>query len=100
MAKEIRWTAEAEETFNNVVTYLEEKWTEKEVTNFINTANKVVLFISENPLMFRQSNKKNVHEALVTKHNFLLYRIKPNHIELLTFWDTSQNPKKKFKRIK
>ncbi len=100
MAKEIRWTTEAEVTYQKIITYLEENWTDKEVSNFINTANTVIFFIAENPLMYRQSNKKNIHEALITKHNLLLYRVKPNHIELLTFWDTRQNPKKKLKRSK
>ena len=31
MAKEIRWTKEAEETFDSVVSYLQAKWTDKEV---------------------------------------------------------------------
>ena len=100
MAKEIRWTKEAEVTYQKVITYLEENWTDKEVGNFVNISNKIIFFISENPFMFRQSNKKNVHEALITKHNLLLYRVKSNHIELLTFWDTRQNPNKKLKHKK
>lgn len=87
MAKEIRWTTEAQATYQKVITYLEENWTDKEVGNFITISNKIISFISENPLMFRKSNKNNVHEALITKHNLLLYRVKPNQIELLTFWD-------------
>ncbi len=49
--------------------------------------------------MFRKTNKKNVREALVTEHNLLVYKIYPDHISLITFWDTRQNPKKK-KRIR
>ena len=100
MAKEIKWTIEAENTFEKVIEYLNAEWTERKVANFINATNKTITYISENPLMFRQSKRQNIHEAVITKHNLLLYRIKPKHIELLTFWDTRKNPKKKFKTKK
>lgn len=51
MAKEIRWTPESVEAFDKVIVYLEEKWTKKEVENFINATEKVIVFISLNPLM-------------------------------------------------
>lgn len=50
--------------------------------------------------MFRQSKMQNIREAVVTKHTLLLYRVKQKQIELLVFWDTRKNPKKKFKRKK
>ncbi|CAN5364102.1 hypothetical protein BH10BAC1_BH10BAC1_03020 [soil metagenome] len=98
MAKEVKWTSEAQDTFDKIIAYLEVKWTDKEVSNFINSTNKIIFYISENSQMFRESKKQNIREAVVTKHNLLLYRIKPKHIELLTFWDTRKNPKKKFKK--
>ena len=100
MAKEVRWTEEAEETFSNVILYLQAKWTDKEVSNFINASSKTIFYISENPLLFRASKKRNIREALVTKHNLLIYAIKPRHIDLISFWDTRKNPKKKHKRKK
>lgn len=97
MAKEVRWTEESIETFNKVIEYLERKWTEQEIENFINATQRTVTFISANPLMFRKTDKRNIHEALVTPHNLLIYKIYPNRIDLLTFWDTRQHPiKKKF----
>ena len=100
MAKEIKWTTEAEESFDRIIAYLKVTWTEREVKNFITATDKIVAYIAEHPLMFRKSEKKHIHEALVTKHNLLLYRIKKTHIELLTFWDTRRNPKKKLTRKK
>ncbi len=97
MAKEINWTQEAEDTFEKIIEFLKTKWTEREAVNFINAANKTIFYISEAPFMFRQSKKQNIREAVISKHNLLLYRVKPKHIELLTFWDTRRNPKTKFK---
>ena len=95
MAKEIKWTEEAEENYNKIIGYLDAKWTEKEIAYFILQTERVLTFISENPLLFRKSDKKHIHEALITPHNLLLYRVKPKHIELITFFDTRRDPKKK-----
>ncbi len=97
MAKEIRWTEESIKTFNSVIEYLQKEWTEKEIENFVKATDRVISYISDNPQMFRKTNKKNVHEALVTPHNLLIYKIYSSHIDLITFWDTRQHPyKKKF----
>ncbi len=95
MVKQVIWTPEAESTFEGVIEYLERKWTDQEIANFINATNRVVEFISEHPRMFRKTNKRNVHEALVTPHNLLIYKVYPTRIDLLTFWDTRQHPRKK-----
>lgn len=95
MDKEIRWTTDAVVTFNNIIEYLYYKWTEKEIENFINATNKYVSFIAKHQKLFRDTNIKNVHEALVTPQNLLIYKIYDAHIDLITFWDTLQNPVKK-----
>ena len=94
MAKRIRWTFEAEETFERVIAYLEQEWSEKEIIRFVRSTEKILQLISHYPEIFRRSGKqKNVHEALVTRHNLLLNKVYPRHIDLLVFWDTRQNPR-------
>jgi plasmid stabilization system protein ParE len=95
MVKKIKWTSEAEETYDRIIQYLESRWTDREIVNFILRTQRVLNFIAENPYLFRRSGRNHVHEALITTHNLLLYRVKPKHIELITFFDTRQNPKKK-----
>ncbi len=95
MAKEIIWSPRSEATFYNVIEYLQAKWTDKEIDNFLNATENVINYISEFPLMFRKTNKKNIHEALITPHNLLIYKIYPDHIFLITFYDTRQSPRKK-----
>ncbi|MEO5572827.1 MAG: type II toxin-antitoxin system RelE/ParE family toxin [Bacteroidia bacterium] len=95
MVKEIRWTTEATDSFNRIIEYLLREWSEREVENFVTAVDKVIEYISNHPRMFRKTNRKNVREALVTPHNLLIYKIMPSHIDLLTFWDTRQHPKKK-----
>lgn len=95
MVKEVRWTIESIRTFDKIIRYLENKWTEKEIENFIKATESIVTYISENLQMFRKTNKKNIHEALVTPNNLLIYKNYSSHIDLITFWDTRKNPRKK-----
>lgn len=100
MAKKVVWTPEAISTFEKVIAYLEEEWSVQEIQSFIEATGIVVEYISHHPQMFRRTNKRNIREALVTPHNLLIYKIYPDHISLLTFWDTRQHPRKKKKRKK
>ncbi|TVR73088.1 MAG: type II toxin-antitoxin system RelE/ParE family toxin [Marinilabiliales bacterium] len=93
----ISWTPTAKRTYFKVLDYLAENWTKREVTNFMNEVESLLTQITDNPEMFQASRKKkNVRKALITKHNTLYYRIKPKNkeLELITFWDNRQDPKK------
>ena len=97
MLYKIQWTDKAIKTAENIVNYLKNKWTEKEVNIFLNDIDKVIALIETNPKLFKASIKrKNVHLALLSKHTFLVYQIRENkkQIILLLFWGTKQNPKK------
>lgn len=95
MAKVVNWTPEAEETFDAIIEYLANNWTEREIKHLVKSTMKVIELISEHPKMYRLTNRKNTREALITPHNLLAYKIYPNRIDLLMFWDTRQNPSKK-----
>ncbi len=95
MAKIVSWTPEAQKTFEQIISYLEENWTLEDVIHLIDATDRVVNLILTHPRMFRKTNIENVHEALVTSHNLLIYKVYDDRIDLLIFWDTRQNPKKK-----
>ncbi len=98
MDRQIIWLPKAEERFDEIISHLQKNWTEKEVSNFIKRTEIVLNLISKFPRLYRRSGKKSIYEALITKHNLLLYRITRRNIELITFFDTRQNPKNKFKK--
>lgn len=97
MAYKIIWSPEAEATFDRIIEYLEEKWSSKEIIRFIERTEEVIFFLGQNPYLFRSSEKENIFEVLVTKHNLLLYQVieSKKRVELISFWDTRQNPKTK-----
>jgi plasmid stabilization system protein ParE len=98
MAYKIVWLPTAEKRFDEIIAYLEQAWTAKEIEALIHKTNEVIAILSVSPVSFRKSPGKKIHEVLVTKHNLLLYRIKGKRVELLTFFDTRQHPKKKYRR--
>lgn len=93
----ISWTPTARATYFNVLDYLFEAWTIREIENFVDETERVLNQIQDNPYMFKVSKtSKNVRKGFLTEHNSLYYRIKPRkkEIELLTFWNNRQNPLK------
>lgn len=95
MVKKVIWSPRAVKAHDRIITYLTIKWTSKEIEKFIRATHKTIEQISSGKIQFRRSNKRNIYEVLVTKHNLLLYRVQKNSIELLTFFDTRQSPRKK-----
>jgi plasmid stabilization system protein ParE len=57
---------------------------------------RVIKLISEHPQIFKQVSTNNtVREAVITKHNLLLYRITQSRIIIVAVFDTRQHPRKK-----
>jgi plasmid stabilization system protein ParE len=52
MAFKIVWSKEAEDTFEEIISYLEIKWTEKEIKKFVSETSKIVSILKKNPFLF------------------------------------------------
>jgi plasmid stabilization system protein ParE len=52
MSLEIRWTEEAEFTFDNIVSFIQGRWGERSSDKFINKTQKILLNISRQPFCF------------------------------------------------
>jgi plasmid stabilization system protein ParE len=90
----INWTAEALYTYQNILAYLQEEWTEKDILNFIDRTEKLLKLISQQPYSFKASAYKEIRQAVIGKQNSLYYLVRNNEILLLTFWDNRIDPKK------
>ncbi len=97
MGFKVIWSPKSEQTFDKVISYLEKHWTEKEIRHLINETERVIRLLVQNPFIFRGSEKQNIHEVLITKHNLLIYQVSKRNkrVELLSFFDTRKDPKKK-----
>ena len=97
MMYHVYWTNKALLNVSSIVDYIKSKWTQKEVDAFLNEVEEIIRVIERNPKLFKSSIKrKNIHIALVTKHNMLVYQIQPlkKQINILLIWDTRQSPKR------
>jgi hypothetical protein len=90
----IIWSPVAEITYYQVLEYLDENWTMKELEAFMKRTDEVIEHIRNNPLLYPYSKESNTHRCVVVKQVSLFYRIQPNAIELLMFWDNRLNPAK------
>jgi plasmid stabilization system protein ParE len=94
MALPIKWSKEATNTYQDVIEYLAENWTEKEVKGFIHRTNFVLKLIAVHPYIYQASKHKNIRKALIGKQNSFFYLIRASNIYLLSFWDNRRDPDK------
>ena len=97
MSYTVIWSDRAKKTITDVINYLREEWTEKEVNEFLDRVDDMVTTISSNPRLFRASFKRpNVHLALIHRRTYLVYQVlaPKKQIAILLFWGPKQNPKK------
>ena len=97
MALKVVWSPQAIESYDEVITYLKNNWSEKEIKKFVRKSNAVIELICINPKMYKLSSKnKHLHKAFLFKPLSLVYRYKPRkqEIELVTFWNNKRELRK------
>lgn len=94
---DIQWTPAARNSFNKIIQYLQNEWTEKEITRFAERTEKMTETLRRYPEMCRPSvKKKHVRIGILDKHTQIVYYYKPGIqlIVILLFWNMKQNPAK------
>jgi plasmid stabilization system protein ParE len=92
MSLEVRWTEEAEFTFDHTVTLIQHGWGSQAALNFRIKTRKTLTIISTYPLSFQSSGIEGVRKAVITSQTSVFYEIFADHVTLLYFWDNRQNP--------
>jgi plasmid stabilization system protein ParE len=91
----ILWTDHALSELKDTLEYLEENWTERELSNFSKELDHTLELISKNPELFQVSKtKKGVKRAVVARYNNLYYRTKNGSVEILSLFSNRQDPDK------
>ena len=89
----VSWTRRALNDLNSLIEFLEENWTEKEISQFAENLDHTIELISKNPKIFPASHKKpKIRKAVVDKNNVLYYRYEKQTVELLTLFATKRDP--------
>lgn len=85
----------AEESIDNVMSYLLAEWGITVHDQFIEELNHCIDIIRQNPFSFsRSSIHFNIRRCVVTPQNILYYRIEESNIVILELEDSRMNPDK------
>ncbi|HEY1025340.1 MAG TPA: type II toxin-antitoxin system RelE/ParE family toxin [Sphingobacteriaceae bacterium] len=94
MSYTVTWSPIARNTYIQILEYLDERWTTRELKAFIDRTEEVINNICGNPLLYPYSKESDTHKCVLVKQVSLFYRIRRDTIELLVFWDNRQDPTK------
>lgn len=84
----------------NLLCYLEKEWSEKSKNDFIKKLDRSIAQISKLPVSCPESKKfPCLFKCVVTRQTTLFYRIKDKTIQVITLFDTRQNPVKLNKEL-
>jgi plasmid stabilization system protein ParE len=90
----IIWTSKALTDLKNIITYLEENWTVKEIQKFARLLDLQLNRLITHPFLFPESNKfKKIRKSVLTRQISIYYRVINNEIQIITLFDNRQNPK-------
>jgi len=89
------WTERALGDLQNILIYLNEKWTQKEIRNFVRRLDKRLELIAGNPRLFpKTAKKRTIRRSVLTKHTVIYYEAAENSVTIVTLFDPRQHPEK------
>jgi len=91
----VTWSPDSRLEYAQILGYLQEKWSPKVATNFMDDTDDVIEGLKLNPRIYpRLEGNQSLRKAFISKHTSLIYRIRNQEIELLHFWNNRQNPER------
>ncbi|SHF05081.1 Plasmid stabilization system protein ParE [Psychroflexus salarius] len=95
MKRKVIISKTAEKKLEKLFEYLTEKWSEKIKIEFIQKLDHNIEIIRNQPEIFPESKKgKKLRRCVITKQTTLYYRFNSKRINVVTIFDTRQNPNK------
>lgn len=92
---DIIWSEEAFKNLEQIIKYLGENFSEKEIKIFIKKLEKRLTVITEYPLIFPSTNKiKNLHKSVLKKQIVLYYQFDKVSVRILSLFDSRQHTDK------
>ena len=88
MALVIEWADDAMLQINQLYSYLEAEWTEKEIRAFTKKLDTQLKLISKQPTLYKRSERLlGARECIITRHNTLFYIFDKNKLYVLMLWN-------------
>ncbi|MEQ5791720.1 type II toxin-antitoxin system RelE/ParE family toxin [Muricauda sp. NFXS6] len=101
MSRKVKISKTAEKKISELLDYLQENWSLKVKSDFVEKLDKSIDLIKSNPKIFPKSDKKSgLHKCVISKQTTLYYQFNSQTIYIVTIFDNRQNPSKLNKEIK
>jgi plasmid stabilization system protein ParE len=97
MAVKLVWSKTADQGYTRIIKYLEEKWSDKEVSNFVRETKHFFDLLKENPRILEPSRShKNLYRGPINRLTILTYRFnaRKNEIVLVNIREARRIPLK------
>jgi len=93
MSFELIFTPEAEETFDAVITQLQQRWGEKFVDKFEKRVSDCLDTIANTPFIYPVTEEnQGIRKCILHKTCSMLYKVDEHKIIIICFWDNRQEP--------
>jgi plasmid stabilization system protein ParE len=93
MSFSIKFTPQAQETYDAVVSQLNQRWGEDFVIKFENKVSKSISSILLSPYMYPVADENTgMRKCVLHKNCSMFYNIYNNNILIAWFWDNRQEP--------
>ena len=93
--KPVLISPQAKQDIVSILSYLKENWNQKTIDDFLNKLEAFYQLISLHPRLFSYYNKrKNIRKYALSKQQVIFYRNRRSSIEIITVFDSRQNPSK------
>ena len=96
MAYKVVWSKRAAAGFDKIVEYLKSKWTDKEVTAFIEESDSFFGLLKDFPGILQRTSKQNLHRGPLNRLTIITYRVheKDQLIQIVNIRSAHRKPLK------
>ena len=100
MSRKVVISKTAEKKLDKLFEYLITEWSVKVKTDFVEKLDSSIVIIKNQPEIFPESKEvKGLRKCVIAKQTTLYYRYNSKRINIVTLFDTRQNPNKLDKEI-
>lgn len=100
MSRKVVISKTAERKLETLFDYLVKEWSVKVKKDFVEKLDSSIEIIKKQPEIFPESKKgKSLRKCVITKQTTLYYRYNSKRINVVTLFDTRQDPNKLNKEI-
>lgn len=92
MEYKIFWTKNSLDNLDEILDYLNNRWTNREVINFKNKLGRQIKLIEQNPFLFPASNYNNrLRKAVLSKQTTIFYEVRDKLIYIVFLFVNYKN---------